>query len=309
MEPRVEGYRPLLGLAYPAGSEAPLVVLRSFTLNGRPRWLAVDPETLTTQSTSGDGSRFEPRSWSEIRDAIGRTPYGRAIDDGRTNEGAITDAGVTHLHPGQPGVDLTVDLCPSGRPLDRRLFLALLEELSRVERPVPVAVAITGVWMRQHPADLAWLAALNEEKSLAITWVNHSFNHRVRSDRALSSNFLLDPGTDIDEEVLGTERALLERGLLPSVFFRFPGLVSSRALVEHVLSLGLIPVGSDAWLAKSEWPRIGSIVLVHANGNEPLGVRRFIDLLRRERASIRQRRWVLLDLRESVVETERAPRR
>jgi hypothetical protein len=209
------------------------------------------------------------------------------------------------LRPDRPGVDLTVDLCPSHRPLDRQLFLTLLAELGQVERPVPVAVAVTGVWMRERPADLQWLISLDQAKQLAITWVNHSFNHRVQVNAPLSSNFLLEPGTNLDEEVLGTERALLEWGLLPSVFFRFPGLVSSRTLVERVLSYGLVPVGSDAWLAKNQWPKPGSIVLVHANGNEPLGVSRFIDLLHRERAFAREQRWLLLDLRESVVETER----
>ena len=47
-------------------------------------------------------------------------------------------------------------------------------------------------------------------------------------------------------------------------------------LGEQLDGLGLIPLGSDAWLAKNEWPREGSIVLVHANGNEPLGVRRLM---------------------------------
>ena len=107
--------------------------------------------------------------------------------------------------------------------------------------------------------------------------------------------------------MLATERELLERGLLPSVFFRFPGLVSSRALVETVVSLGLVPLGSDAWLAKGQQPGDGSIVLVHGNSNEPLGVTRFIELLRRERDAVREHRWLLLDLRQSVVDS--GPRR
>ena len=306
---RIGAYRPASGFAYPAGSGAPVVVLRSFTLGGQPRWLVVNPDIIATESVSAEGLRFEARPWLEVRETIARTPYGRALDEGRKNEGLMADAGVTHLRPGQPGIDLTVDLCPSSRPLDRRLFRTLIGELGRIERPVPVAIAITGVWMRQHPADLLWLIDLDRSRQLAITWVNHSFNHRVGPNRPLASNFLLEPGTDVDEEVLATERALLERGLLPSVFFRFPGLISSSTLVERILSFGLVPVGSDAWLAKSEWPKSGSIVLVHANGNEPLGVSRFIDLLRRERTAIHGRRWLLLDLRESLLETGRNPRR
>jgi hypothetical protein len=155
--------------------------------------------------------------------------------------------------------------------------------------------------MRAHPEDLAWLAGLDRSGRLSITWVNHSFNHRVGGKAPpLARSFLLAPGTDLDHEILDTEVALIEQGLTPSVFFRFPGLVSSARLVEAVVAKGLLPLGSDAWLAKGETPRAGSIVLVHANGNEPLGVRRFLKLLRSERAAVREHRWLLLDLRESL---------
>jgi len=116
---------------------------------------------------------------------------------------------------------------------------------------------------------------------------------------------MLEPGTRLDEEILNTEAALLERGLAPSVFFRFPGLVSEEKLVRDVSAYGLIIVGSDAWLGKGQWPRNGSIVLVHANGNEPIGVRRFLRLLREEGKAIRSRHWFLFDLRESAAELEK----
>jgi len=78
--------------------------------------------------------------------------------------------------------------------------------------------------------------------------------------------------------------------IVPSVFFRFPGLVSDREIYRKILNLGLIPVGSDAWLAKRQQPSYGSIVLIHANGNEPLGVRDFIDLLKNKRADVLSKR-------------------
>lgn len=79
------------------------------------------------------------------------------------------------------------------------------------------------------------------------------------------------PGTDLDQEIFRVEQRLLDRGEVPSVFFRFPGLVSSPDLVDRVLALGLIPVGSSAWLAKDQRVRSGALVLTHSNGNEPLG--------------------------------------
>jgi len=107
--------------------------------------------------------------------------------------------------------------------------------------------------------------------------------------------------------VLKTEAAMIENGLLPSVFFRFPGLVSDAALVRRVVSYGLIPVGSDAWLAKGQAPSSGSIVLVHGNGNEPIGIEKFLDLVRLEGSAIRERHWLLFDLRESVAREEAGP--
>jgi hypothetical protein len=115
---------------------------------------------------------------------------------------------------------------------------------------------------------------------------------------------MLASGTDINSEVLDTEVALLERNIVPSVFFRFPGLVSDQAVFEKILSFGLIPVGSDAWLAKGQWPKDGSIVLIHANGNEPYGINKFIELLKNEKSAVLSRRWELFDLRESIVKDE-----
>jgi hypothetical protein len=294
-----------LGREGSAGS--PAVILRSFESRGRPFYLIVDPRTLETRTAPAAAVRVEPRSWPAVRAAIADTAYGRALADAERSEAPLQDAGLTNVMAPRPGIDLTVDLCPSRRPLDRGLFTALVEELGRYERPVPVAVALTGTWMREHPEDLAWLVSLTRTGALAVTWVNHSFHHRSSATLPLRENFLLEPGTDLADEVLEAEAAMLAAGITPSVFFRFPGLVSRPALFARILAFGLVPLGSDAWLAKNEWPREGSIVLVHANGNEPLGVRRFLRLLHEEREAIRANRWQLLDLRESVAATE-APR-
>ena len=138
-------------------------------------------------------------------------------------------------------------------------------------------------------------------KELSIVWINHSYNHYTYNDLPLNKNFMLASGTDIDAEVLDNEIALLEKNIVPSVFFRFPGLVSDRDVYDHILSLGLIPVGSDAWLAKGQKPGNGSIVLIHANGNEPVGVNDFINLLKSKQAEVLSGQWELFDLRESVI--------
>jgi hypothetical protein len=201
------------------------------------------------------------------------------------------------------GIDLTVDLCPSHKPLDRALFSTLTTAMGRVERPVPLAVAITGRWIFEHEADLRWLKGLIDSGAISVTWINHSFNHTVAKNQKIRSNFLLAKGTNLHHEILHNEVVMLRNGLTPSVFFRFPGLVSDPAVYDSVVAVGLIPVGTDAWLAKNQWPTDGSIVLVHGNGNEPLGVKRFIKLLKDKESSITSKSWLLMDLRETVVDS------
>jgi len=303
----VREYRAVSALASEAPGGPSVVVLRSFKEGGARAYLVVDPRTLATRVVPAAAVRLEKRPWAEVRRAVADLPYGRALRDAAANENELQGAGLRRLRPARPGIDLTLDLCPSTRPLDRRLFTALVEGLGEEERPAPVAIALTGSWMERHRADLDWLVSLEAGGKLSITWVNHSFHHRASPDRPLDSSFLLEPGTDVRTEVLQTERAMLAAGLLPSVFFRFPGLVSRPPVFDEVEALGLVPLGSDAWLAKTRGPtKDGSIVLVHANGNEPVGVRRFLELLGTERERIRSGSWQLLDLRESVVETEAA---
>ncbi len=91
---------------------------------------------------------------------------------------------------------MTVDLCPSRHPLDRIVFTGLIKELSGVEKPVPLAIAITGRWIDRHPADLKWLDSLVTAGILSIVWINHSYNHYTGKDVPLKNNFMLAPGTE-----------------------------------------------------------------------------------------------------------------
>jgi len=141
---------------------------------------------------------------------------------------------------------------------------------------------MTGSWLANHRDELAWLVGQIREGKLAVTWVNHSYSHPYEPKAPLERNFLLTPGSDFEREVLATEQLLLENGLLPAPFFRFPGLVADGRLLEKLRRLALIPIGSDAWLAKGENPTSGSFILVHGNGNEPQGIKKIMPLLRKE---------------------------
>ena len=93
---------------------------------------------------------------------------------------------------------------------------------------------------------------------------------------------------------------MLKNGLTPAAFFRFPGLVSDKLVFDEVLAFGLLPIGSDAWLAKKQAPKQGSFVLIHANGNEPLGISDFISLIQQKSTAIKNRTWLLYEMPASV---------
>ncbi len=299
----VKDYAPLFAECRAEECGKRLMALRSFRQAGEKRILLVDPQTLETSVRAEKGLHLQRMSWPGLREAIALEPYGHALLDSDTSGASHQDAGIVHALPATSGVVLTVDLCPSLRPLDRRLFEAVIDNFLPEEKPVPIGIAVTGRWMEKHREELAWLRRLETDGEIAVTWINHSFNHRYLKEIPLARNFLLQPGTDLRKEVLATEALMLQYGLKPSVFFRFPGLVSNLDLVKRVASYGLVSIGSDAWLAKNaknENPATGSIVLVHGNGNEPLGVTRFLELLRQEKAAIRSGNWLLFDLRERV---------
>jgi hypothetical protein len=281
-----------------------VVVLRKFIKNNCSFYFTVAPQTLETLIYHSDNLIVNPAPWEIIRARYSTTPYIRALQQAEMNSDTLQDAGLHRFLPSQKGIDLTIDLCPSHRPLDRIVFTDLIDEMGRVEKPVPVSVSITGRWISTHPGDLNWLESLVKAGKLSIVWINHSYNHLTKKNVPLKMNFMLTQGIDVNAEVLKTEIALLQEGIIPSAFFRFPGLISDHDVFYKVTSLGLIPVGSDAWLAKGQWPENGSIVLIHANGNEPLGVRDFIKLLDDKRAEVLSKHWELFDLRESTVDDE-----
>jgi hypothetical protein len=167
---------------------------------------------------------------------------------------------------------LTIDLCPSSK-LD---FEQGLFEYIRAKK-IPIAIAISGLWGEKHTSGLNFLKNLNQE--ISITWVNHSYHHPFSKYLPDASNFLLEANVDAKTEILKNEQYMLEQDLLPSIFIRYPGLVSNEKLIHLTHELGLLPLASDAWLAEGEVPKKGSIILVHGNGNEPLGIKRLMPIL------------------------------
>src|ERR1700678_1318280 len=246
------------------------VAIREMTIAGQKVALLADSEALTT--------RLERAAcWTchdESEDELDATRMGHAIREsaeapGLIHRGFLQNAGLTH--GGGHGDFVTGDLCPSHKPLDRAFFT----RLEAASPHAPVALSISGLWLIHHFDDFRWLVGERNSGALNILWTDHTYHHPYHRTLPNDANFLLSKGVDPQEEILDTERLLIANGETPSLFFRFPGLVSSDPLMQAVSRFHLVTLGADAWLAKGQQPQKGSIVLVHPNGNEPKGLAMF----------------------------------
>src|ERR1700761_4044497 len=127
------------------------MILRSFENEGRKYFLMVNPQTLETKIDETNFYEVKPMSIDEARNFFKTTPYQKALVKAEKQSVMIQDAGIENGMPKESGISLTVDLCPSHRPLDKRIFTDIFKQFQKVEKPVPVALSVTGVWMRQHP--------------------------------------------------------------------------------------------------------------------------------------------------------------
>jgi hypothetical protein len=273
-----------------------LAAIRKFNRADHRHYLVLDPQHfMLSEMTAENVLSARPAGFEAWR----QTPFSLALIRQTSPPYLLQNDGLREAEHPVPGFFLTADLCPSKKPLDR-VFIETTMALP-LKPPVPLALMVSGLWIQRHEADLTWLKDQVAAGKLAITWVNHSYTHPYDPAAPLERNFLLMLKKGFTNEVLFLERLLLEQGVLPSPFFRFPGLVSDRQLIESLRDLCLIPVGSSAWLAKGESPQAGNIILVHANGNEPEGIRLLLSFYDRQREAFRRGSTALLPLREALL--------
>ncbi|TPV99963.1 MAG: hypothetical protein USCAAHI_00587 [Beijerinckiaceae bacterium] len=272
---RVRNYRPIFQQCQNALNQTRLAI-RRMSVDAENLLLMVDPSTLETSlehercwmcADTDDDTQKETRLIGAVQ------MFSQPAANDATTQSAAFNAGLSHSI--KDGSFITGDLCPSRKPLDRDL----LEVLKTIGSRTPVALAISGLWLTRHGADFQWLREQARSGALEITWVNHSYHHPYVPGRPLANNFLLTPGFDIQSEILDTERLLIANGETPSIFFRFPGLVSDAALMQAVRRDHLVVLGADGWLVFAPPLRPGAILLIHPNGNEHPGLRLFVKLL------------------------------
>jgi hypothetical protein len=280
------------------------IAIRMYERNTIPYYLVVNPYNFETEAAPVNGFTLRKMitmgsapgyyTWKEISE----TPYGVALlkdyslnlisplqEDLRNkfSPGYFVNYGVIHANSVLvDGYFLTVDMCPSSKPYERDFFLALVNR-AKNEGPIPVALSMTGAWLLGHGQEFNELLQWEKSNKLHITWINHSYSHvyydDFKDESTLGKNFLLFMLTNVKSEFLTTERLLLENGELPSVFFRYPGLISDDKLNAKLREYGLIPLGSDAWLNKGQIAKPGSIILVHGNSNEHPGIEKVMPII------------------------------
>jgi hypothetical protein len=279
---RLKSYSPIFRSCRRFLADKEMIAIRSFLtsepLLGETAYLLlVDPKSLSTQIENQNCYWCE----SANPEAIKETPYGALLENLSTdsplskNKKFYVAAGLRKATFFESGAVVSADLCPSSKPLDKKF----IESLERLQSPLPITLAVSGFWLEKHKKELEWLQSEARSGRLKITWANHSLHHEVLKKVPDEHNFLLIPGTDMNEEVLETEKLMIENGITPSVFFRFPGLVSDQRTMFYLKEQALLPLSSDSWLSLGQMPHDQSIILVHANGNEPGGLRRFRKLL------------------------------
>ncbi len=266
------------------------IAIRVLKMNDVPSFLVVDPTSLETKvlpinniKSPNLNKKNKPAYFTHW--AIASTRYYQLMNVHTAAPYVLENQGITHAGNGATvGNILTIDLCPTMKPFESDFFNHLVQLSIASHKPIPITIAISGRWLLGHPEEFQWLLSKEKEKYLDITWANHSFSHIYYHDLPYSDNFLLTPATNVEAEILLTEKYLLEAGEMPSVFFRFPGLVSNESLQKQLKRYGLIPLGTDAWIAnlqmKHQAITPGGIILVHGNSNEHKGIISLLPLLK-----------------------------
>jgi len=233
-----------------------LVLLRELTLDDTNYYVAVDAQTLISylieqnvlDTSFGIAVRESDLPYFQLLVQSKKKPIERINHQGRDQR-----------------MVLSLDFCPSNQETE----LNFLESLPNSFNEVSWIAFLSGRWMESHLQDLHRLRLLDLTDQQKIIFANHSYQHLAFPP------FMADLSVDFESDVLRNEEVFLKFGLVPSVFYRFPGLQYNQQRLDSLRQLGYIAISSQAWLAKKQLPVSGSIILLHGNGNERQGINSF----------------------------------
>ncbi len=191
---------------------------------------------------------------------------------------------------------MTTDLCPTRRSLDLRFYKILAKLHSSENRVLPLIIFFSGNWILQHPEGLRAI----RDSRIPFLAGNHTRSHIMkRGNRHLDR---------LDEEIVATELIMLRTGLLPSFYFRYPGLRHRKKDMATLLRLNMVPLDANIWMGSRI--RNWGILLVHSNGHVPSEVRAFIRFVSKNRERMRKGGLIfhsVADFLESLTDITESP--
>lgn len=138
---------------------------------------------------------------------------------------------------------------------ERDLFLFL----SAQKEPSHINVVVSNRWILEDKVGFKMIDSLIESKKLNVVWITKVLNSEK-----------------LENEILSTERLLLEQGQLPSIFFKVES-DWNQIMAKKLQSFSLIPIEASSVLSKGGKIKKGSMVLVKGDGTESKYIKMIIN--------------------------------
>jgi peptidoglycan/xylan/chitin deacetylase (PgdA/CDA1 family) len=187
---------------------------------------------------------------------------GKVIAAQRSSGRPYGTAGEFHSGTSNKNIVLTTDLCPTGNDYDSQFYSNLVSLRKDRLMSVPLVIFFSGRWVKNHSSQLASI------KGAGLDFIagNHTYSHKILDGRNTDAG-------NFTAELTNTETVLLENGILPSFFFRYPGLVYNKTAMDVLDKLSMTAVNANVWMGTKA--RNWGILLVHSNGCASSEVRVF----------------------------------
>lgn len=301
----LEGYQSIFAQDCLSKTGATTIAIRQWSEAGTTKFLVVDPETNVTRIVEAREAGVCTPTAADSR--VTTEPYMVAVNH-YTKNPSVELIGADHgfktfvpecLKSDSRPFAITIDMCPSTHIYESGFYKELAARACDFEGgiarrrskalPTRIAVSISGKWIKHHERQLEEIKALDKAGCLDITWVNHSYAHPYNPelrDHDELNFFIPYKLKDFVDDLMRNEQYLIEHGLTPSIFYRFPGLMSKEDQIHALKNLGLIPLGTSAWItlnggdkqyerygmAKDQTAKPGRVGLFHGNGKMPIDV-------------------------------------
>ncbi len=240
-----------------------LILTREISYTNKEKaFIAINPETLETfliRDTNFieiEGFYFEDMPFTKIKNSFYKSS--NTIGEFDKKEKLIQNNAL---------VLLTTDLCPTDKPLDTNFYKAIAETEKNISNKIAFIIFFSGKWIELHKNEFEWIKTNN----FNFISANHTYSHHIIKEKF--------PNSELKNEIIKTELIMLKNGLIPSCFFRFPGLKYNPENLAVLYEMNLLPLSVNFWGGQKSYPQ-KSILLVHSNGSVPIEVKKFIKFLK-----------------------------